>query len=55
MTSVSENAYIVKLDDKVKTYNSPYHKAIKMRAVDIKSGTYIDFNKKIIVGDHVRT
>ena len=46
MTSVSENAYIVKLDDKVKTCNSTYHKAIKMRTVNVKSGTYIDFNKK---------
>ena len=63
MTSKSENenAYIAKLDDKVKTYNNTYHKTIKMKAVDVKSSTYIDFNKennkeapKFKVGDHVR-
>ena len=45
MTSVSKNVYIDKLDDVVNKYNSTYHRTIKMKPVDIKDNTYIDFNK----------
>ena len=45
MTSLSKNVYIDKLDDIVNKYNSTYHRAIKMKPVDIKGNTYIDFNK----------
>ena len=38
-----------------------YHRTVKMKPVDVKSSTYIDFNKehskespKFKVGDHVR-
>ena len=44
MTSVSKNVYIDKLDDVVNKYNSTYHRT-KMKPVDIKDNTYIDFNK----------
>ena len=61
MTSVSKNVYIVKLDDTVSEYNNTYHRAIKMKPVDVKDNTYIDFKKevndkdpKFKVGDHVR-
>ena len=61
MTSISKNAYINKLDDIVNEYNNTYHRAIKMKPVDIKDNTYIDFEKevndedpKFKVGDHVR-
>ena len=57
MTSVSKNVYIDNLADVVNKYHSP----IKMKPFDIKSSTYIDFNKendkeepKLEVGDHVR-
>ena len=57
MTSVSKNVYIDNLADVVNKYHSP----IKMKPFDIKSSTYIDFNKendkeepKLDVGDHVR-
>ena len=46
MTSVSKIVYIDKLDDKVNKYNNIYHSTIKMKPVDVKSSTYIDFNKK---------
>ena len=46
MTSVSKNVHIDKLDDIVHKYNSTYHRTIKMKSVDIKSSTYIDFNKE---------
>ena len=60
MTSISKNVYIDKLDDIVKKYNT-YHKSIKIKPVDVKDNTYIDFKKevndknpKFKVGDHVR-
>ena len=39
MASVSY-VYIDKLDDIVNKYNSPYHRTIKMKPVDVKSDTY---------------
>ena len=61
MTSVSKNVYIDKLNDTVGEYNNTCHRAIKMKPVDVKDSTYIDFNKefndkdpKFKVGDHVR-
>ena len=46
MTSISKNMYIDKLDEIVNKYNNMYHRAIKMKPVDDKSSTYIDFNKE---------
>ena len=61
MTSISKNEYIDKLDDTVKEYNNTYHTLIKMKPLDVKDNTYIDFknesndkNPKFKVGDHVR-
>ena len=59
MTSVSENVYIDKLDDIVDEYNNTYHRAIKMKPVDLKDNSCIDKevnerNAKFKVGDHVR-
>ena len=45
MTSTSKNVYIDKLDDIVNKYNNTYS-TVKMKPVDIKSSTYIDFNKE---------
>ena len=47
MTSISKNVYIDKLDDIVNKYNNTYHSTIKMKHVDLKSRTYIDFSKEI--------
>ena len=44
MTSRPKNVHIDKLDDKVNKYNNAYHKTIKLKLVDVKSNTYIDFN-----------
>ena len=46
MTLVSKNVYIDKLDDIVEEYNNTYHTSIKMKPVDIKDNTYIDFKKQ---------
>ena len=61
MTSISKNVYIDKSNDIVHEYNNTYHSTIKMKLVDIKSSTYIDFNvekndedPKFGVGDYVR-
>ena len=61
MTSISKNVYIDKLDDIVKEYNNTYHTTIKMKPVDVKDNTYINFKKeinnkdpKLKVSDHVR-
>ena len=61
MTSISKNVYIDKLDDIVNEYNNTYHRTIKMKPVDVKDNTYIDFEKevndkdpKFKIGDHIR-
>ena len=61
MTRLSKNVNIDKLDDIVKEYNNIYHTTIKMKPVDVKDNTYIDFEKevndknpKFKVGDRVR-
>ena len=61
MTSISKNVFIVKLDDIVHKYNNKKHKTIKMKLINVKDNTYIDFGKeandndpKFKVGDHVR-
>ena len=61
MTSISKNVYIDKLDDIVHKYNNKKHRTIKMKPIDVKDNTYIDFGKEVSdddpkfkVGDHVR-
>ena len=61
MASESKNVYIDKLDNIVDEYNNTYHRTIKMKPVDIKDNTYIDFEKevnerdpKFKVNDHIR-
>ena len=61
MTAISKNVYIDKLDDIVNEYNNTYHRAIKMKPVDVKDNAYIDFQKevndkdpKFKIGDHLR-
>ena len=44
-----KNVYIDKLGDIVKNYNNTYYRNIKMKLVDVKSKTCINFSKKIIV------
>ena len=49
MTSVLKNVFIDKLDDIVGEYNNTYHRTIKMKPVDVKNSTYIDFKKKSMI------
>ena len=61
MTSISKNVYIDKLDGIVNEYNNTNHRTTKMKPIDVKDNTWIDFGKavndndpKFKVGDHVR-
>ena len=61
MTSVSKNAYINTLDNIVNKYNKTHHRTIRMKPVDVKDNSYIDFNKetndkdpKFKIGDYVK-
>ena len=47
MTAISKNVYIDKLDDIVNEYNYTYHRTIKIKPVDVKDNTYIDFEKEV--------
>ena len=47
MTSISEIVYIDKLDDILHKYNNKKHRTIKMKPIDVKDNTYIDFSKKV--------
>ena len=42
MTSILKNVYVDKLGDTVDEYNNTYHRTIKMKPVDAKSGNYIE-------------
>ena len=58
LPAVSKNAYIDKLDSFVDKYNNIYHRTIKTKLADVKSGNYIKYNvnsnDKFQVGDNVR-
>ena len=61
MTSISKNQYTDELDNIVYEYNNISHRTIKMKTIDVKDNTYIDFGKKVNdkdlkvkVDDHVR-
>ena len=47
VTSILKNVYIDKLDDIVNKYIKLYLRYIKMKPVDVKSNTYIDFSKEM--------
>ena len=61
MTSISKKMYIDKLDDIVNEYNNKKHRTIKIKPINVKDNTYIDFGNevndndpKFKVGDRVR-
>ena len=61
ITSTSKNVYNDKLDDIVNEYNNTKYRTTKMKPINVKNNTYIDFGKevndndpKFKVGDHVR-
>ena len=47
MTAISKNVCIDELDNIIKEYNNTHHRTIKMKPVDAKDSTYIDFKKEV--------
>ena len=47
MTSISKNVYIDKLDDIVNGYSNTKNRTTKVKPIDIKNNTYIDFGKEV--------
>ena len=47
MTAVSRNAYIDKLGDIVNECNSAYRRTIKMRPIEVKDNTDIDYINEV--------
>ena len=55
MTSISKNVYIDKLNGIVNKYNNTYHTTIRMKPINVKENTYINYrDPKFKVGDYVR-
>ena len=61
MTSISKNMYINNFDNMVNEYNNTYHSTIKLKPVNVKLSTYINFgvenndgDTKFEVGNRVR-
>ena len=47
MTSTLKNVYIDILDDIINEYNNTKHRTAKMKPIDVKDNTYIDFGKEV--------
>ena len=43
MTPISKNVCINRLKNKVHEYNNTYHRAIKMKLIEVNTGTYFEF------------
>ena len=61
MTAISKKLYFSALDDIVDEYNNTDHQTFKMKAVDVRKGSFAECNEetnekdpKFKVGDHVR-
>ena len=61
MSTISKNVYFDVSNDVVDKCNSTYHKTIKMKAIDVKSDYFAEYNEeynekdpKFKVNDHVR-
>ena len=62
MAAVPKKVSFDVLDNIVNNYNNTYHWTIKMKPIDVKHGSYAEYNvvsnekdPKFQVGDHVRT
>ena len=47
MTSILKNVHIGKSDDTVDEYNNTYHRATKMKPIDVQDNTYINIDKEL--------
>ena len=44
MTTVSKKVYFDILNDLVEKYNNTYHRTIKIKPIDVKSDSYVEYN-----------
>ena len=44
MTAVSKKVYFDFLNDIVDKYNNTYHRTIKIKPIDVKSDSYVEYN-----------
>ena len=49
MSQSLKNVFIDKLNGSVEKYSNTYHETIKMRPIDVTSGTYIGFGVEIMI------
>ena len=49
VTAVSKNVYFDVLDHIVNKYKSTVHRSIKMKPIDVTSGSYAEYNNKILI------
>ena len=61
MAIVSKSVYFDFLDDIVKNYNNTFQRTMKMKYIDVKSTSYVEYNEnpnekgcKFKAGDHAR-
>ena len=61
MTAISKNVFFDVLDDIIDKCNNTAHRSIKMKPIELASGSYAEYNKdsnerdpKFKVGNHVR-
>ena len=47
MTAIWKIFYTDQLDDIVNEYSYTYHRTMKMKPVDVKDNTYIDFGEEV--------
>ena len=43
MTAISKDAYFDVLDDIIDEYDNAYHKTIKMKPVDVRDNSFIEY------------
>ena len=46
MTSISKNVYYDALDDVVKKYNNSYHNTTKMKPIDVRDDSFVEYNEE---------
>ena len=61
MTAISKNGYFDVLNDIIDKYNKTYHRTIKMKPIDVKNDSFVEYNEesnekdpKFKLGDHIR-
>ena len=47
MTLISKNVYMDKLDNIINEYNNTYHRAIKMKPINVKDNKYTNTGEKV--------